>query len=119
MRWTRATLLAVAALGMVASRAPGVAPYDFAGTWTGAATERGKTAVTFTVDLAGSGGKAFTGTIVAARDGRTPAQCAAKGKVQRRLTVSMRATCDDGGVLTFHGRVHADTQTIAGGFVER
>ncbi|TMA41409.1 MAG: hypothetical protein E6J83_12775, partial [Deltaproteobacteria bacterium] len=65
MRMTRATLLGVAALGILAGGALAAAPYDFTGHWTGGAQERGKSAVTLTADFAASGAKTFTGTIVA------------------------------------------------------
>src|SRR5437016_3114548 len=93
MRMAKAALLGVAALGTLAGGALAVAPYDFAGHWTG--------------------------TIVAAGDGDTPDQCTVKGKAKRRLSVSMRATCGDGGTVNFHGRVNPDKQTIAGTFVEK
>src|SRR5712691_10122756 len=119
MRMAKATLLGVAALGTLAGGALAVAPYDFAGHWTGSAQESGKSAVTLTADFTASGAKHFTGTIVAAGDGDTPDQCTVKGKAKRRLSVSMRATCGDGGTVNFHGRVNPDKQTIAGTFVEK
>src|SRR5437764_7559461 len=119
MRMGKATLLGAAALGTVASGAVAVAPYNFAGQWTGSAQERGKSAVTLTADFTGSGAKSFTGTIVAAGGDDKPAQCTVKGKAKRRVNVSMRATCDNGGIVNFKGRVNRDKQTIAGTYVEK
>jgi hypothetical protein len=119
MRMAKATLLGVAALGTLAGGALAGAPYDFAGHWTGGAQESGKSAVTLTAEFTASGAKHFTGTIVAAGDGDTPDQCTVKGKAKRRLSVSMRATCGDGGTVNFHGRVNPNKQTIAGTFVEK
>jgi len=115
----RATLLGAAALGTLASGAVAVAPFNFAGQWIGSAQERGKSAVTLTADFTGSGAKSFTGTIVAAGGDDKPAQCTVKGKAKRRVNVSMRATCDDGGIVNFKGRVNRDKQTIAGTYVEK
>ncbi len=115
----RATLLGAAALGTLASGAVAVAPFNFAGQWIGSAQDRGKSAVTLTADFTGSGAKSFTGTIVAAGGDDKPAQCTVKGKAKRRVNVSMRATCDDGGIVNFKGRVNRDKQTIAGTYVEK
>ncbi|TMA65638.1 MAG: hypothetical protein E6J69_12470 [Deltaproteobacteria bacterium] len=119
MRMTRATLLGVAALGILAGGALAAAPYDFTGHWTGGAQERGKSAVTLTADFAASGAKTFTGTIVATGDDDKPGQCPVTGRAKRRLNVSMHGTCDDGGTLNLHGRVNPNKQTIAGTFVEK
>jgi len=114
---TQATLLRVAALVTLAGGALAGTPYDFAGHWTGSAQEHGKSAVTLTADFTTSGAKSFTGTIVATGDDK-PSQCTVKGKA-KRPNVSIRGTCDDGGVITLHGRVNPKKQTIAGGFVEK
>src|SRR3989442_4860781 len=119
MRMVRATLLGVAALGTLAGGALAAAPYNFAGQWIGGAQESGKSAVTLTADFTARGAKNFTGTIVAAGGDDKPAQCTVKGKAKRRLNVLMRATCDDGGTVNFHGRVNPDKQTIAGTYVEK
>jgi hypothetical protein len=119
MRMARATLLGVAALGTLVGGALAVAPYDFAGYWTGSAKERGKSALTLTANFTASGAKTFTGTIVAAGGDDNPAHCTVKGNAKRRPNVSMRATCDDGGTVTFHGRVNPNKQTIAGTYVEK
>ena len=115
----KAALLGAAALGTLASGAVAVAPFNFAGQWIGSAQDRGKSAVTLTADFTGSGAKSFTGTIVAAGGDDKPAQCTVKGKAKRRVNVSMRATCDDGGIVNFKGRVNRDKQTIAGTYVEK
>src|SRR5437870_2182314 len=119
MRMTRATLLGVAALGILAGGALAAAPYDFTGHWTGGAQERGKSAVTLTADFTASGAKTFTGTIVATGDDDKPGQCPVTGRAKRRLNVSMHGTCDDGGTLNLHGRVNPNKQTIAGTYVEK
>jgi hypothetical protein len=115
----KVTLLGVAALGTLAGGALAAAPYGFAGHWTGGAQERGQAPVALTADLTASGARRFTGTIVAAADGDTPDQCAVKGKATRRLSVSMRATCDGGDTVNLRGRVNPDTRTIAGTLVAK
>src|SRR5438876_4465 len=72
MRMGKATLFGVAALGTLASGAVAVAPYNFAGQWTGSAQERGKSNVTLTAEFTVSGAKSFTGTIVAAGNDDKP-----------------------------------------------
>ena len=119
MRMAKATLVGVAALGTLVGGALAAAPYNFAGQWIGGAQESGKSAVTLTADFTARGAKNFTGTIVAAGGDDKPAQCTVKGKAKRRLNVSMRATCDDGGIVNFKGRVNRDKQTIAGTYVEK
>src|SRR6184192_3140124 len=119
MRMGKAALLGAAALGTLASGAVAVAPYNFAGQWIGSAQERGKSAMTLTAEFTVSGAKSFTGTIVAAGNDDKPAQCTVKGKAKRRVNVAMRATCDNGGIVNFKGRVNRDKQTIAGTYVEK
>src|SRR2546425_13312666 len=112
MRMAKATLLGVAALGTLVGGALAAAPYNFAGQWIGGAQESGKSAVTLTADFTARGAKNFTGTIVAAGGDDKPAQCTVKGKAKRPLNVSMRATCDAGGTVNFHGRGNPVKQNI-------